>query len=463
MSAPHVSMMGISNKIGLRVAFGLTTVSLFAAVLLRGGVYTEQWVWSAMGVSVAGLLVASSGPAEDYPSRKDGVQWLMAALLVWMVLPLVPLPRAIIAILSRERWSAISAAREFTGQSPHAWAVLSVAPGATMERLLDVAPAMAVFLVTRRLCARWRANAWVLAIPVVAVAWLESALGLLQLGAMRVAGGETSVVTGTYVNRDHFAGLLEMAFPLAALGAVALWRKSKAHSGSFAWPVLAAVALLGVGGCLLLGIGFSLSRMGFLATLAATVLTTGILLVPRTHRFSGRAGWRWFAGVALLVFLLACLPSSELLGRFGEMTAGKRISSDARVGIWSDTLPMVAAYKWVGCGLGAYQYAFYRFNVHSPMDTVDFAHNDYLQMVAELGSIGAALVAALALWIAWRVLSVVLWMPASPNWELAVGILGALFAIGLHGLTDFNLYIPANALVVAWLSGMADSPGLRRG
>jgi hypothetical protein len=42
-----------------------------------------------------------------------------------------------------------------------------------------------------------------------------------------------------------------------------------------------------------------------------------------------------------------------------------------------------------------------------------------------------------------------------------VGILGALFAIGLHSLADFNLYIPANALTLAWLSGIADSPVLR--
>jgi O-antigen ligase len=273
-------------------------------------------------------------------------------------------------------------------------------------------------------------------IPVVGVAWLESVLGVLQFGVTRAGGGETSGVSGTYVNRNHFAGLLEMAFPLATLGAVALWRKStEQHEGS-ARLVLAAIALLGAGGCLLLGIGFSLSRMGFVATLGAMVLTTGILLIDRTPNSVGRPGWRWFAAVALPVFLLACLPTSELLDRFGALTVGSRISSDARLGIWNDTFPLIAAYKWVGCGLGAYEFAFYRFNAHSPMDTGDLAHNDYLQIVAELGLVGAALAAALALRIAWRVLSVMLWMPASRNWELAVGILGALFAIGLHSLAE---------------------------
>jgi O-antigen ligase len=457
----NVSMTGISSKITARTAFGLMSMSLFAAVVFRGGVYPEQWAWSAIGVSVAALLLASSKPIENCPQRKDGSQWLMVALLAWMVLSVLPLPPEMIATLSPERWSAISAAREFTGRNPHAWFALSVAPGATMERLLDVVPAMAAFLATRRLCDLWRGKAWVLAIPVVAVAWFESVLGMLQFRAMRSGGGATSVVTGTYVNRDHFAGLLEMAFPLAVLGAVALWRKSRAQRVRSAGPALAVIGFLSVGGCLLTGIGFSLSRMGFMATFGAAVLIMGALLASGGRHSDRGSGWRWLAAAALPVLLVVCLPTRELLDRFGQMRAASRISSDPRVRIWTDTLPLIAAYKWVGCGLGAYQYAFYRFNIHSPMDTVAFAHNDYLQITAELGFIGATLAAALAIWIAWRVLWVVLRMPTSRNWELAVGILGALFAIGLHSLADFNLYIPANALTLAWLSGMPDSQGLR--
>jgi O-antigen ligase len=165
--------------------------------------------------------------------------------------------------------------------------------------------------------------------------------------------------------------------------------------------------------------------------------------------------------VAVLGCLLIFLPTKGLVGRLAGLTATETLSIDARSGIWSDTLGMIGAYRWTGSGLGTYEYAFYRFKKILPMDTVEFAHNDYLQIAAELGFIGAALAGALGVWIAWRLLSVVLWMRGSGNWELAVGLLGALFAIALHSLVDFNLYIPANALAVAWLSGIADSPGLR--
>ena len=216
-----------------------------------------------------------------------------------------------------------------------------------------------------------------------------------------------------------------------------------------------------MGVCVLMGIVFSLSRMGFISTLGATSLTTFILLGSQTRRLPGVGlGWRWLTSVALLGCLLVFLPTRGLIDRLAKLTTR---AEEERSEIWRDSLHLIAAYKWTGAGLGAYEYGLYRFKVTSPMETVDFAHNDYLQITAELGFVGAALAAALALWILWRLVSVVLWTRGSRNWELAVGLLGALLAIALHSLVDFNLYIPANALTLAWLTGIADSPGLREG
>ncbi len=387
----------------------------------------------------------------------------MTALLASMALQMVPLPPVLIAWLSPERWSALSAARAFTGQRVGAWGALSTAPGATLEGLLDFVPAMAAFLVARKLCDRWWRRAWVLVIPVLAVAWLESMVGLLQFYMLQTGDGEARV-SGTYVNPNHFAGLLEMSFPLAVLWAVSVWRKRLTRDASSTGPALATVGLLVVGSCLLMGIVFSSSRMGFISTVGASILTTFTLLVSRTGRRPGVGhDWRWLTSVALLGCLLVFLPTRGLIDRLAKLTTTEGLSVENRSEIWRDSLHMIAAYKWTGSGLGAYEYGLYRFKVTLPMDRVNFAHNDYLQITAELGFVGAALAAALALWILWRLVSVVLWMRSSRNWELAVGLLGALLAIALHSLVDFNLYIPANALALAWLSGIADSPGLREG
>jgi O-antigen ligase len=167
--------------------------------------------------------------------------------------------------------------------------------------------------------------------------------------------------------------------------------------------------------------------------------------------------------LALPLAILILLPTRELVLRFADLTSTQGLSKQDRVEIWRDTLQFIAAYKWTGCGLGAYEHGFYRYQAVDPASTVNFAHNDYLQIVAELGIPGTLLVGLLAGWIVVRTLAVVLYRRGATNWELAVGLFASLATIGLHSLADFNLYVPANALAFAWLSGVAVSPGLRRG
>jgi O-antigen ligase len=444
------------------LAYALMTASLAAAVLLRGGVYPWQWAWCGLGISLAALLCVIFA-REWQPCPRDAwLLGLLGALFACMIFQLVPLPWSWVAWLSPERWRAASAARIATGGDMRAWLALSVAPSATLQRLLDVVPAMAAFITARELAWRFRARPWLVVVPVVAVAWMESLLGLVQFRLMRIAGGEVASAAGTYVNRNHFAGLLEMAFPLAVLWAVYVWRKGSTRHSTPARPALTAVALSFVAACLLAGIIVSLSRMGFIATLAAGVLTAMTVLSSRERQqyVALRRRWRWALLAAVLVCVLIFLPTRELASRFANMAATGQVSSEMRLGIWRDTLHMTSAYRWTGCGLGAYERGLYLFKKAAPVNTVDFAHNDYLQILAEMGIVGFVLVMLIAGTIAWRLLDVVLRRSNHRTWELAVGLLCALLAIGLHGFVDFNLYIPANALVAAWLGGMAASPAL---
>ena len=443
------------------LAYCLMTVSFGAAVFLKGGVYAQQWEWSALGVSIA-AVVSLLPRHERSPGNLRGLT-LMAALLGWMLLQLVPLPPALLHALSPVRWTALSVARQTTGQAPGGWAPLSLAPAATIERLLDVIPAMAAFVTAREMAWWWRDRIWVVVVPIVGAASIESLLGLVQFYFMRLGGGQAGSAVGTYVNRNHFAGLLEMAFPLALMGAIATWRKGRSRlQPESIGPALGTSALLAMASFLLMGVILSLSRMGFISTLIAAGFTILMLLLSL-----GSTESRWMRGfrlsipVAVPLFVLVFLPTRELLARFADMSATEDVSKDTRMEIWQDTLQSVAAYKWTGSGLGAYERGLYRYKTVAPTQTVDFAHNDYLQILAELGFVGAGLVAALGLWILWGPLSVVLWGGDTANWTLAVGLFAALLTMAIHSFADFNLYIPANALACAWLAGIAVSPGLR--
>ena len=85
--------------------------------------------------------------------------------------------------------------------------------------------AMAAFMAARQMGWWLRDRMWIAAAPVIVVAWAESILGLVQFYSMRGGGLNVGSVTGTYVNRNHFAGLLELAFPLALMWSISVWRR----------------------------------------------------------------------------------------------------------------------------------------------------------------------------------------------------------------------------------------------
>ena len=466
---PVISLRGrvgvLNSVISIKrwAAYCLMALSLSAAVILKGGVYPQQWVWSALGISAAAVLAVATrhnrAPSDPWGDAFIGF------VLAWVLFQLAPLPPALVARLTPEHWHAVAAARAATGQDAGAWVSLSVAPSATVERLLDVIPSMAAFVVAREMAWWWRDRIWIAVAPVVGVALFESLLGLAQFYFMRVAGNETGAAAGTYVNRNHFAGLLEMAFPIAVVLAISAWRKGAAQFNQTLGPALRMALLLATSACLLAGVVVSRSRMGFVSILAGAGFT--MLVVPLSQADADadrgwRRAWRWATPLVLPLVIVILLPTRELILRFADMAFTQEVSTDTRVEIWRDTLHLIGAYKWTGCGLGAYGHGFYRYKSVAPVNTVEFAHNDYLQILGELGIPGGLLVGLLAAWIAARVLAVVLWRRGARNWELAIGLFASLVTLGVHSLADFNLYIPANALAFAWLGGVAVSPGLRR-
>jgi len=141
------------------------------------------------------------------------------------------------------------------------------------------------------------------------------------------------------------------------------------------------------------------------------------------------------------------------------MLLGKLAGTDVeeRVVVWRDTTHLIAAYPIFGCGLGAYESAFYLYKVSNPDMVQDYAHNDYLQHLSELGIAGMALaiwpmaMILARLYRAWRDPS-----RTARGW-LSLACAGCLLAVALHSAVDFNLYIPANMLVFAWILGLAAS------
>jgi O-antigen ligase len=422
---------------------------------MGGGVWPRDWYPCLAALALlATVYFAFTRRSNFAPRLPANRRWALLGVAAVAAIQLVPLPLGWLRVLSPAR-ASLSEALGSIG-TPVRAAPLSVSPAASWEWAITLLGLMLTYLLVRELSHRFEDRPWIAAAPLIVVATLQAALGLLQ--ATLGAASNLEGVTGSYANRNHFAGLLEMCLPFAVMGAVAAYYGSRSNSRRAAplKPALQSSGLLLCAAVMLLAVVASLSRMGFIAALAGLAVM-GSLALAR-----GRGGARrWLPAAAMILAALAAfvlLPTDQLVARFSDISGGEQVSANVRALIWGDTLRLIGAYPIFGCGLGAYESALLSFKTVAPLLTVDYAHNDYLQLLAELGILGFAPLMFLAVVVYARAVRHAMRLRRGPQAYLALATAGGLTAIAIHSLADFNLYIPANAMLAVWLGALADRP-----
>lgn len=166
--------------------------------------------------------------------------------------------------------------------------------------------------------------------------------------------------------------------------------------------------------------------------------------------------------------LLAALPVTAVTGfaalwflspDFQDRITGALLSSHddsvgARLKLWKDTLPMIREALVFGHGGGSYQWVYPRFQSNTLKFWIDYAHNEFLQFLAEYGLVGMALLGGSFVSILTRVLGLFARLPFNRNACLVAALLGSVTATGIHALFDFNLHITANVHVLALLTAI---------
>jgi O-antigen ligase len=441
------------------------------AVLQRGGVGWSDWSLSLLAVGVLGCLhflwnlrsraAGEKNAREKIPGLDPIAGFSAAAFLCFVGIQIVPLPTNLVRHISPQRVELQQAALPFaSASSPKISAefvTLSAVPHATAEYLLTTSSYVLVFLLIRDLGLRLAKWPWATAIPLLIVVGFEAALGLFQVNG----GGAGAFATGTYANRDHYAGLIEMVLPFPVMFAIAALRRDANRFDSPAAPALKASFLLGIAAIMLVAIVLSLSRMGFLAAMASLLVAGAAAASLRSGSgadyLQGRLRkWIPTAAVTLIViFGFFFLPTNSLLARFADISNTSDISPDARVQIWRDATRLVKDYPWFGCGMGAFESCFLKYKTVAPMFTVDYAHNDYLQVLAELGLFGFAAGLLFVGRVFQRAVRAIFHSSSIDGRHLAIACVASMIAILLHSFVDFNIYVPANGMLFAWIAGIA--------
>jgi O-antigen ligase len=324
---------------------------------------------------------------------------------------------------------------------------LTVAPFLTeIELLRFTALAILFFLALQSFetLEQWRGFVWFL----LTLGFFVSVLGILQHFTFNGKmywfrelpfGG---IPFGPFVNRNHFAGFVELVVPMG-LSVLVLRAERRDQI-----PLVAVLTLLPIGALFL-----SASRGGIVSFL----LEVGLVSVLA---FLRRRGANQLVAAAVVVLmaggLVAWLGVGRALDRFSAYQK-LEVTEARRVEMSRDTWRIFLAHPIAGTGLGTLQNVFPRYETLYDGNLVIHSHNDYIELLAETGLIGG-ICGALFLVLLFRE-SWTRMLQAKHSADLAyhIGAFAACCGLLTHSLVDFNMHIPSNLLLFLLQAALATS------
>lgn len=258
--------------------------------------------------------------------------------------------------------------------------------------------------------------------------------------------------SGTYISPNDFAGFLELLLPLAV--AYALVGRVR--------PLMRALLIYAIVG-MLAGMAVTFSRGGWVAVAVGLLALLTVLICQRRHR--------WPAFCLLIVLLMGgtifttrfLTTTTTYAERVKKPETFMQLDWEVRRDMWVAAVQMWRDHFWVGVGPAHYDYRFRQYRPETMQMRPGWVHNDYLNLLADWGTVGGLMVLAGMMvfgtgWIrTWK--DIRRPQDNDPARRLDnrpaffLGASAGLLALAVHSVVDFNLHIPANAILgVAWLA-----------
>jgi O-antigen ligase len=238
---------------------------------------------------------------------------------------------------------------------------------------------------------------------------------------------------GPYVNRNHFAGFVELVAPVGL--ALMVFRGLRRDI----FPLATLLTIIPVSALVLSG-----SRGG-IVSFAFQVGVLALLVRSRRSREGPHLAAVGIVALAALA-LIAWIGAGKAIERFSTLPSGDT-SMARRVTMARAAAEIAREHPIVGAGLGTLVAVYPRYETFYDGRVVEHVHNDYMEGLAEAGLLGA--LCGIAFFV-------VLYKQARKNFEaeqghfsraLHAGAIVALAGLLLHSFVDFNLHIPSNALL----------------
>lgn len=437
-----------------------TIVAVVAlATFAYGGV--QAWVQPLLIAAAAFLAVAAV--RVGWGQRPGWLTFAATGLAATAAAQLVPLPLGVLEVISPARAQTL---RELGDAAP-AWAPLSYYSPNTRQALASLLIACAAFASVANTVRSSFTVTWLLTgLFIVGVA--QSLLAILQIAAEApgvywepsLGGGPW---TGSFINHSNFCQLVNATFG-AGLGLL-LVRSSaeRRRAGRLNSPLSNRFSLssyLQKHGSVLVGlaihavaIALSLSRGG---VLGATVAAAVVALALARNRKLGPTAWVLLTVPVLAIAGLLAVGSDALFDRLE--TLDKRSSYADRIELSKATARVGLQHPLTGTGLGTHRYVFPAYDSTGAAALAEQADNDYAQLFEEMGAPGVIATAIFVIALLFAVERITRTSRSTVRYAL-YGVLYAVVACLVQGLTDYGLRLPATYVTVAAMCGLVPAVG----
>ncbi len=428
----------------------------------------RSWSWSLMELLIfivaACLIIVHVILESPRLGILKKVKAPLALLVAWLIfhwVQLIPMPIEIVEAISP---ATVELHHYLHGENLMSSSLrLSLDAGKTMQGILKGVAYITLFMLVVILV-NSRLRIQQMAMMLVYVGTANAFFGMINyftqgsLGFFQPASWWEQAISGTYINPNHFAGLMELCLPMA-LGLI-----MAGHQQQRFYPNLKA-RLRGM-------LEFLLSRK-ILLYLFAVIMFAGIFLS------SSRGGIASLLiaivlGLVLFHFARPIDVPQMRIGRVivplvilavGWLGVGNFIAKLESAGLGSDrglireaTYPLIADYPIFGTGAGTFEWIFTLYKKNNLGRLVyDHAHNEYLELLSEQGLVGFLLMGLAILFMYWRIIKCLSLRHNAQLRGILFGVVVGTLSLLIHAWVDFNFHIPANAAIFWCLIGLGIS------
>lgn len=382
---------------------------------------------------------------------------LFLLIPLWTLLQIIPLPEPLLALLSPK-----AAALYGPGAHP-----LSLDANASLYSLQkSISYALTFLLALQLLNDKNRIQNFLKVLVFVGVAealyggillYGGSTLDIFDLYDLSEHLREHSAV-GSFVNRNHLAGYLEMSL---AIGIGLLIATLERNESEITWRERARRLLrMMLGGkamlrlylaIMVIGLVLTHSRMGNTAFFASLGIAGGIGLL--IFRKSSRSVVILFASLIIIdMFIVGAWFGVQ---KVAERLENTQLQYEGRTFVNQQAPVMMKDFPVTGTGAGSFYSSFPSYRSGDIWGFYDFAHNDYYQTLIEYGLIGGLLFAGIAVLCLYTAVQAQRERRTQLLQGAGFAAMMGILALLIHSWTDFNLHIPSNAALFSCLCALA--------